>query len=106
MRPFNSLLVALSLACVSVLADIVVFGVPAIIKPGESFNASFQWASEQPRQDVMFWGYTHYKESDPAGYMPQHNTVGGAPMARLNLEGSQFRPLNFIFGSSTLALRR
>ena len=88
MWPLLSVLAALSLVSAPVLADISVFGVPAIIKPGQPFNASFQYASQQPRQDVMYWGYTQYKDSDPPAYMPQHHTVGSSPMARLNFDGS------------------
>lgn len=76
MRFLAPILAALSLASVPALADIVVFGVPAIIKPGQAFNASFQYASQQPRQYTMVWGYTPYDDTTPVAYMPQHNTVG------------------------------
>jgi hypothetical protein len=87
MRALTSLLATLSLASSPVLADIVGFGVPAVIKPGQPFNATFQYAIEQPRQSIMVWGYTPFDDSTEPAYMPQHNTVG-YPIATLNLAGS------------------
>ncbi|KAK1766315.1 hypothetical protein QBC33DRAFT_542495 [Phialemonium atrogriseum] len=77
MRPLtSSLLAVLYLASIPVLADISVFGVPAIIQPGQPFSASFQNAIQQPAQYTMVWGYTPYDDTTTPGYMPQHNTVG------------------------------
>ncbi len=91
MRLLASLLAALSLASTQVLADVSVFGVPAIIKPGQPFNASFQNAIEQPAQYTMVWGYTPYDDTTPPAYMPQHNTVG-LPIATVYYPGVYIPP--------------
>ena len=86
MRFLTSLLGVASIASAPVLAEILVFGVPAVIKPGQPFNASFQNALQQPSQSTIVWGYTPYDSTTPPAYMPQHNTVG-MPIATVNFGG-------------------
>ena len=96
MQLFTSLRCAVLLAGAPVLAEIVVFGVPAIIKPGQPFNASFQNAIQQPSQYTIVWGYTPYDKNTPPAYMPQHNTVG-EPIGTVNY-GGKYDPTCLFLG--------
>jgi hypothetical protein len=89
MQSFISRLALVTLASTSILADVAIFGVPAIIKPGQPFNATFEYADEQPNQNTVFWGYWPYDDNTGAVDMPQHNTVG-IGMVTVSLSGLLF----------------